>query len=116
LWHDADSGHVTLELLSLIAQPETFRFALDDAQVPATIHPLATFSVKDRVFYVDEELFEDKELFAKLCSTSDISQKTMSGRAITDTTVTADDESYWAELEAQEAEDELRRKERENRS
>jgi len=112
LWHDADRGEVTLETLSVFAKPECTRFALTDVQIPTTIHPLASFSVGDRVFYVDEELFADKALLAKLCPQSDFSRISLNDGSEIETNVTEEDENYWAELEAQEAEDEIRRQQK----
>ncbi|GAB4822182.1 hypothetical protein N2152v2_009228 [Parachlorella kessleri] len=71
----ADIQHLTYQpktqaveviTLNLIAKPRKYRFHLAEVQPADTVHPLSSFMVNGKVFYLDADNFGDKQLLAKL--------------------------------------------------
>ena len=64
-YHPAQQ-EVEVTNLNLFAKPQTVRFRLGEAREADTIHPLASFEVHGRRYFVDADTFPDKALLAKI--------------------------------------------------
>ena len=56
------TGMVDLESLTLLARPRRDSFHVTSVAYPQTLRPQATFQVNGKIFFVDTDNCEDKEL------------------------------------------------------
>lgn len=66
---------VSLVSLNVLAVPQKIDFNLSEVQEPNTIHPLSTFAVRGRYYYIDGDNFGNDELFNKLAPHMKISDE-----------------------------------------
>jgi len=68
LTYHARDDSVEVETLSLRVKPKHHKFSMSDVAPSESVHPLSTFAVGNKYYYIDADNFRNKALLMRLSS------------------------------------------------
>lgn len=66
LWYNPKTRNVKVTMLTLFCQEEEIVFGIDKIKYPEGLSPLSTFQVDNRVMFLDDSVFKNKDLLHML--------------------------------------------------